>query len=62
MALVPPADVWVPRALVFWRMAVLTGTAVTDEEMYDRCHSLARWPAIKEAAAVYSQPKEPEAW
>ena len=35
MAPVPPADVWVPRALVFWRMAVLTGTAVSDEQMYD---------------------------
>ena len=62
MAPVPPADVWVPRALVFWRMAVLTGTAVSDEQLYDPRYSLARWPAIKEAVAVYLQPKEPDAW
>ena len=43
------ADVWVPRALVFWRMAVLTGTTVSDEQMCDRCHLLARWPAIEDA-------------
>ena len=47
IALLPQADVWVPRALMFWRMAVLTGTTVSDEQMCDRCHSLARWPSIE---------------
>ena len=49
IAPIPPADVWVPRALVFWCMAVRTGANVSDEQMCDPRHSLARWPAIEAA-------------
>jgi len=49
MAPAPPADVWVPRALVFWRMAILSDAPVSDEQMRDSRHSLARWPAIEAA-------------
>ena len=33
MAPVPPSDVWVPRALVFWRLAVLSDAPASDEQM-----------------------------
>ena len=42
-------EVWMPRALVFWRMAVLTGPPVSEELRRDPRHSLARWPAIEAA-------------
>jgi hypothetical protein len=45
----PSARVWVPRALVFWRMAMRTGTLVSEEQRRDLRHSLARWPAIEAA-------------
>ena len=37
---------WVPRALVFWRMAALADTPVAEELTRDPRHSLARWPEI----------------
>ena len=49
MAPLPPAHVWTPRALVFWRMAVRTGGLVSEEQKHDPRHSLARWPAIEAA-------------
>ena len=49
MAPAPPADIWVPRALVFWRMAVLSDASVSEEQTRDPRHSLARWPAIEHA-------------
>lgn len=51
MAPVPPAHVWTPRALVFWRMVVRTGATVNEEQMRDPRHSLARWPAIEAAVS-----------
>lgn len=49
MAPLPSARVWVPRALVFWRMAVWTGALVSGKQRRDPRHSLARWPAIEAA-------------
>jgi len=49
MAPLPSAHVWVPRALVFWRMAMRTAAAVSEEQRRDPRHSLARWPAIEAA-------------
>ena len=53
MAPASPADVWVPRALVFWRMAILSDASVSDEQMRDPRHSLTRWPAIERAVKAY---------
>lgn len=49
MARVPPAALWVPRALVFWHMAMRTRMPVSEEQRCDARHSLARWPAIETA-------------
>src|SRR3546814_10016093 len=49
MAPAPPADIWVPRALVLWRMAILSDVPVSDEQVRNPRHSLARWPAIEAA-------------
>ena len=49
MAPLSSTDEWVPRALVFWRMAILSDAPVNDEQMGDPRHSLVRWPAIKAA-------------
>jgi len=49
MAPLPSTEMWVPRALVFWRMAILSDAPVSDEQMRDARHSLARWPAIEAA-------------
>lgn len=49
MAPMPSAQVWVPKALVFWRMAVLTVATVSDEQLCSHRHSLARWPVIEAA-------------
>jgi len=49
IAPLPSAHVWTPRALVFWRMAVRTGATVSEEQMRDPRHSLARWPVIHAA-------------
>lgn len=53
MAPLPSTDIWVPRALVFWRMAILSDAPVSDEQMHDPRHSLARWPAIERAVKAY---------
>ena len=59
MAPFPSTDEWVPRALVFWRMAILSDAPVSDEQMCDPRHSLARWPAIE--AALRRMVEEEEA-
>ena len=53
MAPLPSTDVWVPRALVFWRMAILSDAPVSAKQMRDPRHSLARWPAIERAVRAY---------
>ena len=53
MAPLPSPELWVPRALVFWRMAILSDAPVSDEQMRDPRHSLARWPAIERAVKAY---------
>lgn len=50
MAPLPSTEMWVPRALVFWRMAILP---VSDEQMRDLHYLLARWPAIEGAMKAY---------
>lgn len=47
------ADVWVPRALVFWRMAALSAAPMSEELARDTRHSLARWPPIEAAVRRY---------
>src|SRR3546814_12268465 len=49
MAPAPPADIWVPRALVLWRMAILSDVPVSDEQVRNPPHSLAPWPGVQAA-------------
>ena len=55
VALVPDRlDVWVPKVLVAWQMALQSGDLLQPECMDDPRHSLARWPTIGAAVRRYA--------
>lgn len=47
----PP--VWMPRALLFWHVAIETGYPIVPELGNDPRHSLERWPDVERAVRAY---------
>lgn len=47
------AEMWLPRALVFWRVAIASGAPIKRAWMRELRHSLTRWPAIEVAVGDY---------
>jgi len=46
-------QLWMPRALCFWRAAIWSGCAVSREQMRMPGYSLAPWPEIEKEIGAY---------
>lgn len=59
VALIPVQfDVWMPKALVAWQMALQSGDLLQPNWMNEPRYSLARWPVIETAVRrLYAAPE-----